>query len=80
MNSEGKFKLYIIYNSYMSANHSLTVAYEVGSADMVQDVALYLTNITDEPFQKSKNLSWSQPLAVWCPANLPEFGWKLSIW
>ena len=53
MNNEGKFKLYMIYNSYMSANRSLTVANEVGSADMVQHVVLYLINVTDEPFQKS---------------------------
>ena len=42
LNSGGKFKLYIVYNSDVSTDRCVTLAYELGSTDMVQDVALYL--------------------------------------
>ena len=45
LNSGGKFKSYIVYNSNMSA---VTLAYELVSTDMVQVVALYLINMITE--------------------------------
>ena len=42
LNSGGKFELYIVYNSDMSTDRAVTVAYELGSTDIVQHVALYL--------------------------------------
>ena len=42
LKSGGKFKLYIVYNSDVSTDRCVTLAYELGSTDMVQDVALYL--------------------------------------
>ena len=50
LNSGGKFKLYIVYNSDVNTDHAVTLAYELGSTDMVQDVPLYLRNITAEAF------------------------------
>ena len=44
----GKFKLYIVYNSDVSIDRVVTLAYELGSTDMVQDVALYLRNMIAE--------------------------------
>ena len=40
----------------MSAVRADTIAYDLGSADMVQDVALYLREITTEACGKSKKL------------------------
>ena len=39
LNSGGKFRSYNVYNSDMSTDRSVTHAYELGSTDMVQDVA-----------------------------------------
>ena len=50
LNSGGKFKLYIVYNSDVSTDRCVTFAYELGSTDMVQHVALYLSNTIAEAF------------------------------
>ena len=50
LNSEGTFKLYIVYNSDVSADRAVTLAYELGSTDIEQHVALYLGNMTAEAF------------------------------
>ena len=50
LNSGGKFKLYIVYNSDLNTDHAVTLAYELGSTDMVQDVPLYLRNVIAEAF------------------------------
>ena len=50
LNSGGKFKLYIVYNSDVSTDRAVTLAYELGSTDMVQHVALYLRNMTAKAF------------------------------
>ena len=43
-------KLYIVYNSDVSTDRAVTLAYETGSTDMVQDVALCLKNMIAEAF------------------------------
>ena len=48
LNSGGKFKLYIVYNSDVSTDRCVTLAYELGSTDIVQHVALYLRNMIAE--------------------------------
>ena len=48
LNSWGKFRSNIVYNSDMSTNRAVSLAHELGSADMVQDVALYLRNLIAE--------------------------------
>ena len=48
LNVGGKLKQYIVYSSDTIANRVLTVAYELGSADMVQAVARCLRNIIAE--------------------------------
>ena len=50
LDSGRKTKLYIVYNSDVSTEHAVTRAYELGSTDMVQDVALYLRNMIAEAF------------------------------
>ena len=50
LKSGGKFKLYIVYNFDVSTDRAVTLAYELGSTDMVQDVALYLRNMIPEAF------------------------------
>ena len=50
LNSGGKFKLYIVYNSDVSTDRCVTLAYELGSTDIVQHVALYLRNMTAKAF------------------------------
>ena len=50
LNSGGKFKLYIVYNSDLSTDRAVTLAYELGSTDIVQHVALYLRNMIAEAF------------------------------
>ena len=50
LNSGGKFKLYTVYNSDVSTDHCVTLAYELGSTDIVQHVALYLRNMIAEAF------------------------------
>ena len=52
LNSGGKFKLHIVYNSDLSTDHAVTLAYELGSTVIVQDVAMYLRNVIAEAFQK----------------------------
>ena len=42
LNSGGKFKLYIVCNFDVSTDRGVTLAYELGSTDIVQHVALYL--------------------------------------
>ena len=42
LNSGGKSKLYIVDNSDVSTDRCVTLAYELGSTDIVQHVALYL--------------------------------------
>ena len=59
LNSGGKVMLYIVYNSDTSTDLAVTLAYELGSADMVQAVALYLRNINAETFEKCGKLPWS---------------------
>ena len=49
-NSRGKFKLFIVYNSDVSTDRCVTLAYELGSTDIVQHVALYLRNMIAEAF------------------------------
>ena len=44
-NSGGKFKLYIVYNSDVSTDRPVTLAYELGSTDIVQHVALFLRSM-----------------------------------
>ena len=50
LNSGGKFKLYIVYNSDVSTDRAVTLPYELGSTDIVQHIALYLRNIIAEDF------------------------------
>ena len=50
LNSGGKFKSYIVYNSNASTDRCVTLAYELGSTDIVQHVALYLKNMIAEAF------------------------------
>ena len=50
LNSGGKFKSYIVYNSNVSTDRCVTLAYELGSTDIVQHVALYLRNMIAEAF------------------------------
>ena len=50
LNSGEKFKLYVVYNSDVSTDHCVTLAYELGSTDVLQHVALYLRNMTAEAF------------------------------
>ena len=38
LNSGGKFKLYIVYNSDVSTDRCVTLAYELGSTDIVQQL------------------------------------------
>ena len=54
LNSGRKFKLYIVYNSDVSTDRAVTLAYELGSTDMVQHVALYLRNMIAEAFISQK--------------------------
>ena len=58
LNSGGKFKLYRVYNSDVSTDHAVTLAYELGSADIVRDDALCLRNMIAEAFLQVKNLPW----------------------
>ena len=39
LNSGGKFKLYIVYNSDVSTDRCVTLVYELGSTDIVQHVS-----------------------------------------
>ena len=39
LNSGRKFKLYIVYNSDVSTDRGVTLAYELGSTDIVQHVS-----------------------------------------
>ena len=48
LNNGGNFKLYIVYNSDVSTDRAVTLAYELGSTNMVQNVALYLRNMIAE--------------------------------
>ena len=41
----GKFKWYIVYNSDVSTDRAVTLADELGSIGMVQDVAVYFRNM-----------------------------------
>ena len=50
LSSGEKFKSYIVYNSDVSTDRAVTLAYELGSTDMVQHVALYLRNMINEAF------------------------------
>ena len=50
LNSGGKFKLYIVYNSDVITDRAVTLACELGSTDVVQHVALYLRNMNAEAF------------------------------
>ena len=50
LNSWGKFKLYIVYNTDVSTDRAVTLAYELGSTSMVHDVALYLRKLIAEAF------------------------------
>ena len=50
--------MYIVYNSDVSTDRCVTLAYELGSTDIVQHVALYLRNMTAEAFLKVRNLPW----------------------
>ena len=50
LNSGGKFKLHIVYNSDVSSDHVVKPAYELGSTYMVRDIALYFRNIIAEAF------------------------------
>ena len=38
LNSGGKFKLYIVYNSDVSTDRCVTLAYKLGSTDIVQQL------------------------------------------
>ena len=38
MNSGEKFKLYVVYNSDVSTDRCVTLAYELGSTDIVQQL------------------------------------------
>ena len=62
LNSGGKFKLYRVYNSDVSTDHAVTLAYELGSADIVRDDALCLRNMIAEAFYNSKTCHSSQPM------------------
>ena len=50
LNSGGKFKLYIVYNSDVTTDRCVTLAYELGSTNIVQHVALYSRNMTAKAF------------------------------
>ena len=50
LNSGGEFKLYIVYSFDVSTDRCVTLAYELGSTDIVQHVALYLRNKIAEAF------------------------------
>ena len=50
LNSWGKFKLYIVYNTDVSTDRAVTLAYELGPTDIVQHIALYLRNMIAETF------------------------------
>ena len=50
LNSGGRFKSYIVNNSDVSTGRAVTLAYELGSTDIVQHVALYLRNMIAEAF------------------------------
>ena len=50
LNSGGKFKLYVVYNSDVSTDRCVTLPYELGSTDIVKHVALSLRNLTAEAF------------------------------
>ena len=50
--------MYIVYNSDVSTDRAVTRAYELGSTDIVQHVALYLRNMIAEAFKSKKNLPW----------------------
>ena len=50
LNSCGKFKLYTVYNSDVSTDGTATLACELGSTNVMQDVALYLRNMIAEAF------------------------------
>ena len=50
LNSGGKFKLHIVYNSDVSSDHVVKPAYELGSTYMVRDIALYFRDIIAEAF------------------------------
>ena len=64
LNSGGRFKLYIVYNSDVSTDHAVTLGYELGSTDIVRDDALYLRNMIAEAFYKSKTCHGSQPMTL----------------
>ena len=42
--------MYIVYNSDVNTDHAVTLAYELGSTDIVKHVALYLRNMTAKAF------------------------------
>ena len=50
--------MYIVYHSDMSTGRTVTLAYELGSAGMVQEVVLYLRNKIAEAIERSPNLPW----------------------
>ena len=50
--------MYIVYNSDVSTDRTVTLAYELGPTDIVQHVALYLRNMIAEAFKSKKNLPW----------------------
>ena len=54
--------MYRVYNSDVSTDHAVTLAYELGSTDIVRDDALCLRNMIVEAFYKSKTCHGSQPM------------------
>ena len=54
----GKFNSFLVYNSAMSTNKAVILAYELGSSDMIQDVALYIRKTITDAFQQSDDLPW----------------------
>ena len=54
----GQFNSYIVYSSTMKKDRLVALTYELGSADMVQDVALYLREKITEAFQLADDLPW----------------------
>ena len=50
LSSGRKFKSYIVYNSDVSTDRAVRLAYELDSTNMVQDIALYLRNMIAEAY------------------------------
>lgn len=53
-----KFKSCLVYDARTSIDRVVSLAYELGTKDMVTEVALHLRKVITEAFEKSNSLPW----------------------